>query len=376
MITSEDKLKHLEHVEDHHINAGDHGFAHAFHTLHDVHKSLKGEKTKTTVTTKYDGSPAIVFGHHPQTKKFFVATKSAFNKTPKINYTHEDIERNHGHAPGLVNKLKSALDHLHKVTPKGHVYQGDLMYDHADLKKHPSHVSFTPNTIEYTAHKGSEHFKHAQKAKVGVVVHTEYKGDSVENMKAHHAPDTSKFGSHPDVHLIHPHADLSKAHYPEPAQQQFEKHLQTAVHHSTEMDHKGLTGHVEHLKTYINHTVRTGTKPSFSGYSQHLQDRAAKDVDSVKTEASKNRKKVEHSLLLASAHKNKEHIEHSLKVHHHLQQAKNVLVHALSTHSEFEHKIRGKATKPEGFVAIRDGRPSKLVDRSEFSAANFDRSPK
>jgi nicotinic acid mononucleotide adenylyltransferase len=31
----------------------------------------------------------------------------------------------------------------------------------------------------------------------------------------------------------------------------------------------------------------------------------------------------------------------------------------------------GKETKPEGFVAIRNGRPSKLVDRAEFSRTNF-----
>ena len=81
------------------------------------------------VTTKYDGSPSIVFGTHPETGRFFVASKSAFNKDPKINYTPEDIERNHGHAPGLVEKLKGALEHLPKIMPRnGGVYQGDLMY--------------------------------------------------------------------------------------------------------------------------------------------------------------------------------------------------------------------------------------------------------
>ena len=62
-------------------------------------------------------SPALVAGHHPETGRFFVASKSAFNKTPKINYTHEDIEKNHGHAPGLMEKLHAALDHLPKIMP-------------------------------------------------------------------------------------------------------------------------------------------------------------------------------------------------------------------------------------------------------------------
>ena len=32
------------------------------------------------ISVKIDGAPAIVWGTHPQTGKFFVSTKSAFNK--------------------------------------------------------------------------------------------------------------------------------------------------------------------------------------------------------------------------------------------------------------------------------------------------------
>ena len=145
--TEEDKLKHLEHVEDHVLHAGKEGFGHAFHTVRDVHHKLQGIKSDTQTTIKYDGSPAVVFGEHPENKKFFVASKSAFNKNPKINHTHEDIEKNHGHAPGLVEKLKAALDHAHKIKPQG-VYQADIMHA-GDVKKNGNSVEFTPNTITY-----------------------------------------------------------------------------------------------------------------------------------------------------------------------------------------------------------------------------------
>ena len=83
--SEEDKLKHLEHVEDHVIHAGKEGFGHAFHTLNDVHNGLQGKGSGQTQTTiKYDGSPAVVFGKHPENGQFFVASKSAFNKNPKI----------------------------------------------------------------------------------------------------------------------------------------------------------------------------------------------------------------------------------------------------------------------------------------------------
>ena len=42
-------------------------------------------------------------------------------------------------------------------------------------------------------------------------------------------------------------------------------------------------------------------------------------------------------------------------------------------HHGYEHSIHGRPSKPEGFVAIRNNRPTKLVDRADFSRANFAR---
>ena len=128
------KLKHIHHAEDRPIFHGAEGFSHAYGALMGSHMHVKSGTQSNALTTKYDGSPAVVFGTHPDTGKFFVASKSAFNKNPKINYTEKDIDKNHGHAPGLSSKLKSALKHFPKVTPKKGVYQGDLMYTHEDLK--------------------------------------------------------------------------------------------------------------------------------------------------------------------------------------------------------------------------------------------------
>ena len=77
------KNLHLEHPEDT-ILTGDLSVLDAFQS--DNHYSVK-----------IDGSPAIVWGTDPENGKFFVGTKSVFNKrTPKVNYSIQDIERNHG----------------------------------------------------------------------------------------------------------------------------------------------------------------------------------------------------------------------------------------------------------------------------------------
>ncbi len=128
------QVTHLTHVEDHVLQHGAAGFDHAFGTLMAAHAHIREKRHNSELTTKFDGSPAIIYGYHPKTRKFFVATKSAFNKNPKINYTHADIDSNHGHAPGLAAKLKDALDHLPKVAPKKGVYQGDMMFGQGDVK--------------------------------------------------------------------------------------------------------------------------------------------------------------------------------------------------------------------------------------------------
>ena len=381
-VSDESKLTHLEHAEDHVINAGDKGFAHAYHNLQDTHDVLKGKKTKTTITTKYDGSPSIVWGHHPENKKFFVGTKSVFNKDPKINHTPEDIDRNHGHAPGLAEKLKHALKHLPKITPKGKVFQGDLMHSgvksktnpHGDVESKDGKFHFKPNTITYSTKHDTEEGKKIAHSKIGVVPHTEYKGTSLTNMKAHYNADTTQLKEHPDVHVIHPTIDNKKIKYTPEQQKKFETHLHAATNtfNSAHKDfHKPVESHIEHLKTYINKTVKEGTKPSVEGYKSHLTDKFTKEASKLKTEKGKSGKMTELAKHTNHVEQNKEHFNSTLQMHSHLQQAKDVLVHAMSSHQKFDHHIGGIKTKPEGFVAVRNNRPTKLVDRKDFSRANF-----
>jgi hypothetical protein len=59
-------------------------------------------------------------------------------------------------------------------------------------------------------------------------------------------------------------------------------------------------------------------------------------------------------------------------MHHHLQQAKNVLVKNLEKNTGgLEHHIDGKPTGPEGFVVNYSGEPTKLVNRAEFAKQNL-----
>ena len=369
------KLKHIHHAEDRPLFHGGKGFEHARDALNTSHEHIKSGGHSSHLTMKYDGSPAVVFGHHPENGKFFVASKSAFNKNPKINYTEKDIEKNHGHAPGLVSKLKDAL-HLAKVTPKKGVYQGDIMFGHDDKHEHKGGVSFTPNTIKYTA-KGEQADK-IKKAKVGVVVHTQYHGKNITDMKADPHPDVHNFKQHDDVWHKSAEHDTSKVNYSDKAQEQFKKHMAAAqeihdkhgkqMYHVTE-PHRGETGH---LSTYINHTVRTDEVPTAKGLQKHIQDKYKKASAKLKTPAAQARKETEAKSHTNHIENNQEHYNNLLKMHHHLQQAKNVLVNTLNQHEGgLEHHIDSKKSKPEGFVVHHAGEPTKLVNRTEFAKANL-----
>ena len=74
---------------------------------------------------------------------------------------------------------------------------------------------------------------------------------------------------------------------------------------------------------------------------------------------------------LSHVRANGESISNVFALHHHLQKAKDVLVNAMSHKQDFEHHIGDTKTKPEGFVAVVNNRPTKLVDRAEFSRQNF-----
>jgi hypothetical protein len=375
------ELKHIHHAEDRPLMHGHAGFEHAHGALMAAHQHILSKNKNTNLTMKYDGSPSIVFGHHPKNGKFFVATKSAFNKNPKINHTEKDIDKNHGHAPGLAKTLKHALKHLPKVTPKHGVFQGDLMH-HADTKTlHESYiveakgdVSFTPNTITYTA-KGKEAEK-IKKSKVGVVVHHQYSDD----MK-HASPhiDTSKFKEHPDVHIHGAEHDTSKVKHSAENEKHFQKHMAAAKeihdthgHKMYDSIHKKHSGEAGHLSTYINKTVKHDEVPSVKGFKEHLHNVHEKQAAKVTTEKSKSEKTKEGASQISHVEKHKAHYGNLLSMHHHLHQAKNALVKSLETHEgHYEHHIDGKKSKPEGFVVHHENQPTKLVNRAEFAKQNL-----
>ena len=143
------KNTHLEHPEDAILNDGRDG-------AKNVLRFLRERNSKLSV--KYDGAPAIVWGTCPFTGRFFVGTKSVFNKKKiKINYSHYDIEVNHGNVPKVASILHVCFDNLPRVSG---IIQGDWIgFGGNDFYK--------PNTIEYN-------FSRLVEENVIIAAHTSY----------------------------------------------------------------------------------------------------------------------------------------------------------------------------------------------------------
>ena len=318
------RLTHFEHAEDHLINAGFEGYTYAVTVLKAVHATMAGEPT-AIITEKYDGSPSIVFGIFPATGKFFVATKSFFNKVPKINYTHEDIVRNHGYSEELVAKLGKALEHLPKITPEQGIFQGDLMHIAGmNMEETEDQVRFNANTITYSISSRSEEGKRLLASQLSIAIHTEHTNG------ARYADHFPTLLTHPDVCVISVKVDLAKIYYPAEAQTAFKWHMDRAA----DLMHTIPTAYpqAEKIKKYINRKIKERSSPSAEDFS---------DLDQM------------------------------FHIHDYLQKAKDALNYALSFTRRFDTSIDGVATKGEGFVAVLYNNPTKLVNRAEFSLQNF-----
>jgi hypothetical protein len=387
----EGKNLHLEHLEDEVLNNGINGTRAAINFLRSLRDMLAGSAKKSVnVSVKWDGAPAVFAGINPENDKFFVGTKGVFNKTPKVNYTDADIDANHSSA-GLNAKLKVALKYLPKLGISN-VLQGDMLFTQDDFSTETidgiSYTTFTPNTITYAVPKESA--SKIEKSKMGIVWHTTYSGDTLQSMRASFGASVKGLTKTNDVWF-------TDANYKDTSGTiNFNKAETTSI--TSVLSQAGKTFRkfnsqftkqlmsrqdvVLLIKTFNNTKVREGQK--ISNTSKHSQDlikyvdvKMQKNIDSVKTQKAKDAKKKVKDDLISFLSSNKGNLKIIFDMQNLLTDAKNMIIRKLEkakgVMDTFIRTDNGyRVTAPEGFVAIDQmGDAVKLVDRLEFSQANF-----
>ena len=293
---------HLEHPEDT-ILTGNLDVLNAF--LNENH-----------VSVKIDGSPAIVWGTQPETSKFFVGTKSVFNKRDiKINYTHDDIDRNH---KGIVAVILHAC--LSNIPKTSNIYQGDFLGFGGDNV-------FQPNTVTYI-------FRNVIEQTIVIAPHTQYPTDIIDSEVSGNIlrylspiPLNTKIVSSLETKFIQPRASYGltqeitdKIH--------FAKQIASTVNFVNESD-------AVKLKKALNDCIRHSmpiTSDMFNDYQSDL---------------------IGFWLLVS--------------------QIKDMILGECS-HGMFKAYINGvRSVNGEGYVIDGSFGTYKLVSREEFSCANFER---
>jgi len=387
------KNTHLEHLEDDILNLGSEGGKSAIAFLKSLGKMLtQGDQRKSVnITTKWDGAPAIICGLTPENGKFFVGTKSVFAKTnPKLMFNDQMIDANY--SGNLALMLKECLNYFSKLNIRG-VIQGDLLF--TENTKTVTNVggkrcvTFTPNTITYAIPIDTELGQRVNNSKIGIVFHTTYSGTSMEGMSAGFGVDVSPYQGHKDIAVFS--SDFSDASgvanfTPQEltafnsAVNRAEGSLRQASKFLDVMKGSDRYAFNAIFKQFFNTYIRGGrtipaTNKVVGDFAKYYVSLIDKEINTKKTPAAQKKWEDIKNNGLKFIAANQRSIYMTVAAYKNLTAAKLMVIRQLEKVKDIGTFIKDgngyRVTAPEGFVAIKSGRAMKLVDRLEFSVANF-----
>ena len=262
------------------------------------------------ISVKIDGSPAIVWGRNPANGKFFVGTKSVFNKVKiKINHSHEEIDANHEGKVATI--LHACFDSLPRTN---HVYQGDFIGFGGD-------DTYRPNTITYK-------FREVIEQSVIIAPHTEYEcDDDLRSSVAY--PIIKQFVDTLDVKWVQPEASIC------PYRDDIEDFCKFALQMST-------------LCTFVNEKKAKELKKVINSYI-----REGKEID-------------EHEIA-----ENCDVDVNLIRLWKLVESIKMDLFCFIESSTDISCEIDGELSDHEGYVMHNQFGSYKIVNRDEFSRLNF-----
>ena len=402
-------VKHIDHLEENILNKGKQGVKEALSQI-EASISYFVSESDYKISTKFDGSPAIVAGIDVN-DRFFVATKSAFNKERKINYSKEDIERNHGNSPGLVEKLNLALAYLPSLDLKG-IYQMDYMFDNIikqlevpklidGVKNENRFITFQPNTIKYAVSPDSPYGEQIVNSKIGVAIHIEYmvKNGILKVKKYTSSPE--EFSPSKTVFVFNILANKSKnssSKFGNLLLRDVQKKKNAALRLANSVDFSGLADYTTQLKTYINTEVRSGRfleDPAMSAneFINYMTGKLTKEMEALKSDKGKVKKAESMKKVISELKALKPSIRKAFEITQIVANLKNNLIKIfneitkndlLGTYMEESPGI-WQTTEPEGYALSKIGNEAdppvitKIVTRVNdegkpgFAQANLNR---
>ena len=380
----------MTHIEDKVIYGGVKGAREAILALRSLRDMLQGEHDGS-VSVKWDGAPAIFAGIDPRDGNFFVAKKGIFNKNPKVYKSNADVDADT--SGDLAIKLKDALKYLPALGIKG-VIQGDFLFSKSDVStakiKGKKYITFHPNTIIYALPAESEGAKAVKSAKIGIVWHTTYTGNTFETMRASYGVDVSKLKNtkavwSQDAML----RDLTNITMSKKETELVNEYLSQAgfifnkIAGSTLRQLESNQELARLIETFNNSFVRQGqligdSEKHVNALINWISTRYKKEIDKRKSEKGKsNQQKKLDEILSFFSNSNKTSLKYIFDLQKAIVMAKLRLINNLNKLGKLNTFVKTrtgyKVTGEEGYVAIDKigGDAVKIVDRMEFSYNNF-----
>ena len=392
-LLTESKNVHLEHLEDLLFNRGYAGAEEALNYIDSLrHMLAEGTGTTTQLTVKWDGSPALICGIDPADGKFFVGTKAVFAKgNPRRVKRASDVDEFYPDQPELQEILLTALKYLPKLGIGG-VVQGDLMFipgrvTTVNVNGEDCYV-FTPNTITYAVPVNSQLGQQVAQAKMGIIFHTTYTGDSIDTMTASFGVNVASFNQTKDVWFDDAtYKDYTGIASLTPSENaKIEKYLAATAKTMQKIGPQRFDIVLADkefnrmIKPFVNQQIRQGaqiTEPTrfLQDFMKYYETEMMKGVADPTSRVAQNRlAKIQAKEQWIADNSN--NLVGVLATYKRVIELKHMLLHKLSQVEgigTFQKTNDGyKVTAPEGFVAIgHDGGAIKLVDRLTFSRTNF-----
>ena len=262
------------------------------------------------ISTKMDGAPAIVWGTNPANGKFFVGTKAVFNKV-KIRIAHSHHEIDKFYEGKVASILHTCFDCLPRTKS---IIQGDFIgYGGGD--------TFRPNTITYV-------FPEIITQDVIIVPHTIY--NALEDLRDAYAfPLTNKLISTKQCLFIQPEAQLY------PHREDLQDVCKFAKQMSTLCEFVNKTKATK-IKKAINDCIREGNSVN----EDYIAEKCDCDINLI-------------------------------RLWRLVKSIKDDMFVYVQELDEIGCLIGNEPTLHEGYVIHNNFGSFKLVDREEFSRANF-----
>jgi predicted nucleic acid-binding Zn-ribbon protein len=387
--------KHMTHAEDLVVLGGAEGLKWVINMFKKLYQKLQSNTSsdELSLSTKFDGAPAVfVWSKFPELKSYGLAIKSLFSKDRKIMYTSKDVDKYYNQQPDLANKLKIMLKYIPSLgIPNNQIWQGDFLFDKSTLKEDNEHYSFHPNTIVYKVDKDSELGKKIAKSDIGVVWHTRYMGQSLDEISAKYNTKTTELKDNPKVFMTDPYIASLAGYVTLTAEEneQFNDHIykieRLAKNLYKDTNYKKVVGNTELIKEFQifqNSLIKRNIRPQDSGefmeyFKKYLNDKFEKEIQSKKTPKGQESVKTKQEEVISKLSEVEDTLETIMTLILGITNLKQLFIKKLNNIGRFETFLetnKGKflTTGQEGFaVSDIDGSVVKLVDRYEFSFANF-----